>query len=165
MPKGFPMLIVFNGKTYNSLEEMPANERQAFEHMQQIFVDANGNGIPDFMEGDVAKNVVTALTGNVNFNGKVYTSLGELPPDAKQKVQEAFAKLNQLGILTNDSAAQISTFSSAGIEPAFQPSQPLIKPESVSQDFGGGSGWVIIVGLLAVLLLCAVAFAVVMYLR
>ena len=49
------MQIIFNGKTYNSLEEMPANERQAFEQMQQIFVDANGNGIPDFMEGDISR--------------------------------------------------------------------------------------------------------------
>ena len=157
------MVIIFNGKTYNSLEEMPANERQAFEQMQKIFVDANGNGIPDFMEGDVAKNVVTALTGNVNFNGKVYASLDELPSDAKQKVQAAFAKLNQLGILKNDSAAQISTASPAAFEPAFQPSQPLIKPEPV--DAGGGSRWMIIIGFLAALLLCAVAFAVVMYLR
>ena len=54
------MQIMFNGKTYNSLEEMPANERMAYEQMQKIFVDANGNGIPDFLEGDIAKNVMTA---------------------------------------------------------------------------------------------------------
>jgi len=41
------MQIIFNNKTYNSLEEMPANEREAYESMFKIFKDENGNGIPD----------------------------------------------------------------------------------------------------------------------
>ncbi len=88
------MQIIFNGKNYNSLEEMPANERMAYEQMQKIFVDANGNGIPDFLEGDVAKNVMTAFTSVINYDGKVYNTMDELPAEARQKVQDAFAKLN-----------------------------------------------------------------------
>ena len=33
------MQIIFNGKTYNSIDEMPVNERQAYEQMSQIFKD------------------------------------------------------------------------------------------------------------------------------
>ena len=60
------MHILFNGKTYNSLEEMPAKERQAYEQIRKIFVDANGNGIPDFLEGDIVKNVITAFTSAIS---------------------------------------------------------------------------------------------------
>ena len=45
--------IIFNGKSYNSLEEMPEKERKAYDQMMDIFADKNGNGIPDFMEGDM----------------------------------------------------------------------------------------------------------------
>ncbi len=126
------MQIIFNGRTYNSLEEMPANERQAYEQMQKIFVDANGNGIPDFLEGDVAQKVMTAFTSTINHDGKLYNNLDELPAEARQKLQEAFAKLNQLGIITtNPSAPKIQAF-----EPAFQPSEPLITQEPVIQQTG-----------------------------
>ncbi len=47
--------IIFNGKTYNSLEEMPANERQTYEQIANMLVDKNGNGIPDFLEGDLVQ--------------------------------------------------------------------------------------------------------------
>jgi hypothetical protein len=114
------MQIVFNSKTYDSLEEMPANERQAYEQLQQIFVDANGNGIPDFLEGDSAKNVITAITSAVNHDGKVYNSLKELPPETCQKVQDAFAKLNEMGIVNLNAATQDSSKHPA-FEYALQP--------------------------------------------
>jgi hypothetical protein len=103
------MQIMFNGKTYNSLDEMPANERQAYEQMQKIFVDADGNGIPDFLEGDVAKKVITAFSSVVNYDGKVYNSLDELPPETRQKVQEAFAKLKETGIINPNAATHDSS--------------------------------------------------------
>ncbi len=154
------MQIMFNGKSYTSLEEMPANERQAYEQMFQIFKDENGNGIPDFLEGDIAKNVMTAVTNVVNYDGKVYNGLNELPPEARQKVEQAFAKLNQLGIVTAVPSAQ----KAAPFEPAFQSSKPLLQQEPTIQE-SGGNRWVLIVGFLAALLLCAVALAVVLFLR
>ena len=147
------MQIVFNNKTYNSLEEMPANERQAYEQMFQIFKDENGNGIPDFLEGDIAKNVSAAFTNVVHFNGKVYNNLDELPPDARQKVQDAFAKLNQLGIVANLPA-----------DSSVRPSAPLLQQEPVIEESGSKS-WMLIVGFLAALLICAVVFAVITFLR
>jgi hypothetical protein len=158
------MQIIFNGKTYNSPDEMPANERQAYEQMFQIFTDKNGNGIPDFLEGDIAKNVMTAVTSNINFNSKVYNNLNELPPDARQKVQEAFAKLNQLGIVTANPSMPVSGQSARAFEPAFQPSKPLIPQEPVVQK-NGGNRWMLIIGFLAAMLICAVAVAIVLFMR
>ena len=93
-------MIVFNGKTYNSLDEMPDNERQAYEQVANMLVDKNGNGIPDFLEGDLAKNITTVFTSSVNINGKNYNHVDELPPDMRAKVQGAFEKLSELGIVT-----------------------------------------------------------------
>ncbi|RIK48355.1 MAG: hypothetical protein DCC59_15295, partial [Chloroflexi bacterium] len=80
--------VIFNGKTYNSIEDMPADERKAYEQVSQILVDKNGNGIPDLLEGDMAQNVLAAhSTGmHVTVNGKVYRTLEDLPPDLRQSV-------------------------------------------------------------------------------
>ena len=152
------MQIIFNGKTYNSAEEMPANERQAYESMFKIFKDETGNGIPDFLEGDVAKNVMTAFTSNVVYNGKTYTNMDELPADARQKLNDAMGKLNQLGIVTNVPAAQ----EKQAFDPAFKSSQPLISQEPAIQE-GGGRNWIVIIGFLAAVLVCAVAIALAIY--
>lgn len=157
------MQIIFNGKTYNSLEEMPANERRAFEQMQQIFVDANGNGIPDFMEGDMFRNVMAAVSGNVSYNGQEFNSLDELPSDVREKVQQALDKLKQAGLFTEVPNIQgTATKTSAPFEPAFQPSKPLLSQEPAFEE-SGGKNWMLIVGFLAALLVCAVGFAVLVF--
>jgi hypothetical protein len=158
------MQIIFNGKPYNSLEEMPANERQAYEHLQQIFVDANGNGIPDFMEGDMARNVMTAFTTRVvSEDGKIFNGLDDLPPEKREKVEKAFAKLTQMGILTG--GLPTSTASQpAPFEPAFQPSKPIVTQEPTFQE-SDRNRWILIVGFLAAALVCAVAIAVFAFLR
>src|SRR5258706_9763534 len=96
--------ILFNGKTYNSIEEMPVDVRSAYQQVADIFVDKNGNGIPDFLEGDMVKNVITAFTSNVNVNGQTYNNMNELPPDICAQVQGAFEKLSALGMVTNNNS-------------------------------------------------------------
>jgi len=154
------MQIVFNGKTFNSLEEMPANERMAYEQMQKIFVDANGNGIPDFLEGDIARNVMTAFTTNaVNYDGKVYNNLDELPAEARQKVQDAFAKLNQLGVISGTPPAQ----KEQSFDFAFQPSKPLLQQETTSNDTT--RALLIIVAIAAALVVCGAGAAFFLFAR
>src|SRR5689334_16571009 len=98
--------IIFNGKTYNSLEEMPPEARQAYEQIANMFVDKNGNGIPDFLEGDMVKNIMSAFTStDFNFNGQTYQNMNDLPPEAREKVQAAFQKLNAMGIVTGSQPA------------------------------------------------------------
>jgi len=156
------MQIIFNGKTYNSLEEMPANERQAFEQMQQIFVDANGNGIPDFMEGDMFRNVMAAVSNNVSYKGQVYNSLDELPADVREKVQKALDKMKQLGLVAD--IPNVQAPAASPFEPAFQPSKPLLSQEPAIQE-SGSRNWMIIIGFLGAVLVCAIAIAMVIFLR
>lgn len=157
------MQITFNGRTYNSVDEMPTNERQAYEQMFQIFTDKNGNGIPDFLEGDITKNVINAFASNVNYNGQVFNNLNDLPPEAREKVQKAFDVLKRLGVTTPE-IMQGASAKQPSFEPAFQPSKPLIPQEPTIQE-SSGRNWMIIIGFLAAMLLCAVGIAVFAFLR
>lgn len=100
--------ILFNGKTYNSVEEMPANERQAFEQVSKMFVDENGNGIPDFLEGDLVQNVLAAHSTKtqISVNGKTFHTLEDLPPDLRQSVDTAFQLLAKSGVLSAEPAVK-----------------------------------------------------------
>jgi len=156
------MQIIFNHKTYNSIEEMPAGEREAYESMFKIFQDANGNGIPDFLEGDIAKNVTTAFTNVVNYEGKVYNNLDDLPPDARQKVQSAFEKLSKLGVVTGLPAGSPAQSRPPAFEPAFPPSKPLISQEPAFEESRNKNGLIILVAL--GVLFCAAAVVGVIFL-
>jgi phage-related protein len=159
------MQIMFNGKSYNSLEEMPVNERQAYEQLRKIFVDANGNGIPDFLEGDVAQKVITAFTKQFNYGGQVYNNLEQLPPEARQKVQAAFTKLQQMGLINPEVAEQISQKTS-NFDFAFQPSSPLIQKEPVIQESSSkATGTAILVAIIILLTGCGVAAAILLFAR
>ncbi len=48
--------IVFNGKTYNSVDEMPSDIRKAYEQVMSAFADNNQNGMPDVLEGMLGVN-------------------------------------------------------------------------------------------------------------
>lgn len=110
--------ITVNGKEYNSLSEIP-------EEYKVVFGDKNNNGIPDFVEGILAgtqdmQNLNTNISGNSNinanftsffFNGSQYKSLQDLPPEARQKVEQGLKSFQNSGMkisapLTNDSKQQ-----------------------------------------------------------
>lgn len=118
--------ITFNGKVYNSLEEMPSNERQAYEHMMKIFVDANGNGIPDFLEGDIVKNVMVAAK-NISADGKIYEGMNELPNELRAKIQTAFEKMNELEVVTKNTSPMMMEVNSVQVTPK--------EPDAQSQPF------------------------------
>lgn len=104
--------IHFNGKTYNNLEEMPADEKQAYEQMMGMFVDKNGNSIPDFLEGDMVQKVISAYSTNpsIQVSGKTYHNLDELPPELRQSVDGAFKMLSKMGILDGTPNQTQNTF-------------------------------------------------------
>lgn len=133
--------IIFNGKTYNSVEEMPELERQAFEQLSSMFVDKNGNGFPDFMEGDLASNIITAVTSNVNINGKTYNNVNELPDNMREQLQGAFERLSELGLASKTSSPVTAQVNSVQVTTKPQAiSQPIVSQEypSTIQE-GGGS--------------------------
>lgn len=122
--------INFNGKTYNNLSEMPANERMAYEQMMQIFVDKNGNGIPDFLEGDMVQNVLKAHSTNISIGGGTVHGIHDLTPEARESVENAFKMLSQLGILPKD--IPVSTYTQSAPPTSREPqmtSKPFISRE------------------------------------
>ena len=120
--------IIFNGKSYNSLEEMPENERKAYDQMMDIFADKNGNGIPDFMEGDMVQKVLAANSTSLNISGVTYHNLDELPPELRQSVDKAFQVITKLGIIPGVPAELQMQTPQASREPAVQ-SQPFVSRE------------------------------------
>lgn len=137
--------IIFNGKTYNSIEDMPANERQAFEQMSHMFVDANGNGIPDFLEGDMVQNVLAAHSTKtqISADGKTYHTLEDLPPELRQSVDSAFQMLSNMGILKNMPETNSEPFSR---KPQFESKPFEPQGSTVIQEESGRSTFTIVLG-------------------
>ena len=88
--------INFNGKEYNSLNEIP-------DEFRVMFKDENNNGIPDFVEGLLNTNSTGSqkpLIANFNtffYNGKQYSSIDQMPPEAKEMVKKGLGKLEGSG--------------------------------------------------------------------
>ena len=106
-----PRLIVIDGKTYNSVNEMPADVRARYEQAMRTLKDQDGNRIPDVLEGkdllsdadrdgmpDRLENLAGApLVTNsfkVLLDGREYNSLDNLPPEARAKYEQAMGSLD-----------------------------------------------------------------------
>ncbi len=106
--------IVFYGKTYNSVDEMPADVRQAYEQTMStcgamgagLLADANNNGIPDMLENLGATTMsVSSASSMILFEGKTYSHVNDLPPDAKAKYEAAMA-IRVLTVTTSAARSQ-----------------------------------------------------------
>ncbi len=156
-------IVSFNGKTYNSLEEMPADQRAAYEQVMSFMKDENNNGIPDMFEGDVIQKMIgMAANTRIVVNGQEVQGLEAMSPEAREKFDKAMQVLGRLGILpagtqgtSFQSAPQISTS-----EPAFAKSPSIIQssPSVISEDTSSRTA-VILLAVLGVLVLCALAAA------
>lgn len=106
-----PRLIVIDGKTYNSVNEMPDDVRRLYEQARSAFRDQDGNRVPDAIEqpgelSDMNRNGIPdaientpggAMVANalkVLFDGREYNSLNDLPPDARAKYDQAMGSLD-----------------------------------------------------------------------
>ena len=102
-------VIVIDGKTYNSAEEIPPDVRQKYEQAMSSLADANGNSIPDALENifaDQDKNGVPDMLENLGagnpivssmkivVNGKEFNGIESLPPEARAKYEAAMSKLD-----------------------------------------------------------------------
>ena len=180
-----PKIIVIDGKTYHSVEEMPPDIRQKYEAAMHSLGDANDNRIPDAFENmniladqnkngvpDVVENLVAGQAVydslKIIVDGKEFNSLEGLPPEARAKYEAAMIKLdaNQNGmpdfvegmIKTTDQTA--SSSSSFTVEtpqrPASVPVSPTITPDT-------SNGLMLALAGLFVLFLCVVAAGAVWY--
>lgn len=89
--------INFNGKEYNSLNDIP-------DEFKVMFKDENNNGIPDFVEGLLNTNnsgsnkPLVANFSSFFYNGKQYSSIDQMPPEAKEIVTKGLGKLENSGL-------------------------------------------------------------------
>lgn len=158
-------MIRFNGKSYNSPDEMPPDEREAYHQVMNMFVDKNGNGIPDFLEGDVVQNVLSAYSMQVDANGKTYRNLDDLPPEVRERVQGAFAKLSEAGILLQQATLPGTQSSPPVSREPMVASRPFVSREynpTVQEDKGMSPVMWIGIGV-ALLMCCTGAAAVAAY--
>jgi hypothetical protein len=163
-------IIIFNGKTYNSIEEMPANEKQAFDQLSTMFVDKNGNGIPDFLEGDMVQNVITAYTSSVNINGKTFGNMNDLPDDMQARVQNAFEKMAELGVVTKTTSPMVMQVNGMQMEQKPQTvSAPFISqstpPSAIQEDRRSNTFVWVLGGIILFFFLLVVVFAVFYFLN
>ena len=106
-----PDTIFFNGKKYESVAEMPSNERQMYEKFNRFFTDANQDGVPDAFQAsslaglkdafgaikEIAQmsattqglsqeqlSIIRETDQGIFINGKEYQSVAEMPPQTRQ---------------------------------------------------------------------------------
>lgn len=107
------MKIVINGKSYSSLDDLPPEVRQDYAQAMSVLADKNHNGLPDILEGlpgmgsaDTQTSPITFSSTQIIVDGKEYSNLAELPPEARQKYEQALAQYGQaLSGLEEDMAA------------------------------------------------------------
>jgi hypothetical protein len=154
-------IISFNGKTYNSLDEMPADQRAAYEQIMDFMQDKNNNGIPDLFEGDVFQKMIGMASTTSVINGQEVQSIDSLPPETRAKFEKSMVLLSRMGLLPKGMPSFSSSTTQAApiATPAFKPSPPITQssPSAISEDSGSRTG--IIIAVVAVLLLCALAAA------
>lgn len=67
--------IIFNGKEYSSVDEMPPNVRQAYEQAMSAFADQNKNGVPDVFES--SGNAVVQVSKQFSVERNLSPALGQ----------------------------------------------------------------------------------------
>src|SRR5574340_1396820 len=87
--------IIFNGKTYESIDDMPVKERKAYLAITRAFEDSNGNGVPDMFEGQAAG--LRSAPAKIFFNGRMVNSLDELSPQEQAEYQRAMQQMDKDG--------------------------------------------------------------------
>jgi hypothetical protein len=120
--------IIVNGKTYASMDELPPDVRQAYEKAMGMLNDGNQNGVPDLLEGalGVGNPVIKTNANLMQFvvDGKVYPGVADLPPEAREKYEQALIKMRPLMVDTDGN----------GIPDIFEGKKPatddLITPEA-----------------------------------
>ena len=146
--------IIFNGKTYNDINDMPADERRAYDQMSSLFMDKDGNGIPDFMEGNIAMNVMNASASGFLVNGKTYASLDDMPEDMRSKMHSAFDALASAGLVSKSTFVQMTEAKNMPEQKPAPQSSPVIEEER-----GGKTFTLILGGMVLCSALAAIAMA------
>ena len=161
-------LIVIDGKTYKSVDEMPEDVRKSYESAMRNF-DNNQNGTPDLFEG---MNAIQSATANVInttkivVNGQVFGSLDQLPPDVRAKYEQAMGAMdaNKNGIpdfvegmlgASNQTNNVATSFGTVNPPPASR--KPIAVGSTIEPESSGG--WMLALAGIVLVGLCLVAAA------
>lgn len=137
--------ILFNGKTYRSLEDMPPGVRQAYESVMQVLADKNQNGLPDLFEGAL-RTQHTSLV----YNGQSYERLEDLPPEARERYEKMMGEWDRDRNGIPDFAERFAAAITPAADPRLPPREsvfsqspaipvspaPSIEPEHTGLRFG-----------------------------
>jgi hypothetical protein len=105
--------ISYNGKEYNSIEDLPPEARKIFE-------DKNSDGVPDIFDGlmDASKNQTgnTGITASTFVvDGKTYNNLEEVPIDKREEIRTKLDKLTKSGLKPFGDKVIVNTKDAEGI--------------------------------------------------
>ncbi len=161
--------IRFNGAEYNSLDEMPTAVRLAYEKALELAKQGKSGGL-------LGGHVNVKLTTKVRFayNGKVYDSPEQMPPDVREKYDLAMQRIDKdhNGIpdaLESSASLPASDFTPPSPDafptteqstPLLAPAQPVIAPESSNTR-----ALLVTAGIVILILLVAVAVLLAILLR
>jgi hypothetical protein len=105
-------LIVIDGRSYQSVDEMPEDVRKQYEQAMQAFKDENNNKVADAFENmnlpgdkdqdgvaDVFKGIssTNVMTGGMKIivNGQEFHGVEDLPPEVRAKYEQAMGSLDK----------------------------------------------------------------------
>jgi len=159
-----PRIIVIDGKTYNSVNEMPEEVRRKYDQAISRLNDVDRSRIPDAFENnnilgdknrnnipDAFENITSARTFlstmKIVVDGKEINSVDDLPPDARARYDKAMTGLdaNRNGVPdfmegmigTPQQTAPAST--SFGTEPSRHSSRtPMVVSPNIAPDTSNG---------------------------
>ncbi len=155
--------IIFNGQEYESVEAMPAEVRRLYEMASQMFADQDQDGVPDLFER-LPGSTSTIVTHTTQFavDGKVYSNLDELPPEARRKYEQAMGRLdaNRNGIPDLIEGDLIGTAAQSPATLATPPPVPQPHVQVIGETRPMSVQWLAI-SVAIVLLLGAVAFVLI----
>jgi hypothetical protein len=84
--------ILFNGREYTSPAEMPPDVRGAYDRAMALLADADGNGVPDLLEGPAGGHVIAIQESSITINGRSFAGPGEMPPHVRQLFESILAQ-------------------------------------------------------------------------
>jgi len=165
-------MITFNGKTYESVDEMPRDVRREYENAMRLLNKAKA----ELSEGggEMSKTEIkTSVSTRFEIDGKEYSSPDEMPPDVRERFESLMSDMAKIaqGMIPTESAASAEMKDEASLlisaeaisEPASQPisappiqsSSPVIKEERSSLGL-------LVAAAVVILLLLALGFVFVM---
>ena len=148
--------ITFNGREYNSPDEMPPQVRQLYERAMANLAQKQPGAVS-------SPKVNIKVTTNMRFkyNGQVYNSLDELPPDVRPRYEKIMGQMDKdhdgipdfiegKGIQPENTSFNINTGETFGPS---APIVPLIQTQPAVTPNRSANQMLILTGVVIVLLL------------